>query len=141
MSAFSLIAILSLSAFTCCLSFGTYLWTSSNILLASFVLSSSTLLLTFVLGFLIMVYQKKTANDEFNICCCNLFNVFMMIIYVMFVGSFLITFGGIINAFVSDQTTQYIIFGAYGLVLLIIIVGSISIACVRKINPRINEIL
>lgn len=65
----------------------------------------------------------------------------MMVIYVMFVGSFLTTICGIINAFVADPTTQYIIFGAYGLVLLIIIVGSIAIACVRKINPRINEIL
>ena len=139
MSAFSLIATLSLSTFVCLLSIGTFLWTSSNILLASVVLSSITALLTYVLSFLVMIYQKKTGSDEFNLWCCNVFNVVMMIVYVLFVGSFLTTFCGFIHSFVSDPLTQYIVYGIYGLVLLMIIIGSITIFCVRKASININE--
>ena len=139
MSAFSLIATLSLSTFICLLSIGTFLWTSSNILLASVVLSSITTLLTYVFSFLIMVYQKKTGNEELNWGCCNVFNVVMMVIYVLFVGSFLATFCGFIHSFVSDPIVQYIVYAVYGAVLLPVILGSIVILCTKKVNRIINE--
>jgi len=141
MSSISIIATLSLSIILCFLSFGTYLWTSSNVLLAAFVASSCTALFTYVLSFLVMAYQKKTGNDEFNMCCCNVFNVAMLAIYVLFVSSFLTTICGIINSFVADPTIQYILFGVYGGVLLMVIIGSVTIVFARKAGRVVNDIL
>lgn len=141
MSTASFIATLSLSLIFCILSFGAYLWTSSISLLTAFVLSSCTALLTYVLGFLIVAYKNKTGNDEFNMGCCNVFNLAMMMIYVLFIASFFATFCGLIHSFVKDAFTQYILYSAYGFVLLIIIVSSFVVFCAKRPMNLINDVL
>ena len=116
-----------------------FMLTNSMILLAASVVSSSVMILSAAAGVLWLSYYDKTYDINVKIGSCSIFNLTMMIIYFMFIVSFFLTVGGVINVFISDPLTQYLLYGTYSLVLLIIIILSILIIVVKR--PNYNGLL
>lgn len=126
------LSTIALATITCFTSLAVFLWSQSNMSLVSLMISSSTVILSYTLAFLVVAHYEKTQRTSFNIGSCNLFNFAMLVIYALLVASFLLTFCSIIYTFVQNTMTQYILYGVYGFVFLLIMIGSLGVAFVRK---------
>jgi len=126
------ISSITLATLTCFTSLALFLWSQTYLSLTSLITSSSTIVLSYALSFLVMIHYEKTQRTTFKICCCNIFNTCMIILYALVVISFLLTFCSIVYIFVQDTMIQYILYTTYGFIFLLIIIGSLGVAFAQK---------
>jgi len=126
------LSTIALATITSLISLALFLWSQSTLSLVSLMISSSTVILSYTLAFLVVAHYEKTQRTIFKVYCCNMFNFAMSIVYTLVVVSFLLTFCSIVYTFVQDSITQYILYSVYGFVFLLIVIGSLGVASVKK---------
>ena len=132
------LSTLALSTVTTFVAVGLFLWSQSTMSLVALMLSSSTVILSYVIGFLMMAHYNKTNRDTFQVLCCNIFNIVITMLYCMLVISFLLTFCSFVDIFVSNKVIQYILYSVYSFVFVLIVIGSAGVAFSKK--PDFQEV-